>query len=191
MKQAYFPWYRERGSIAGQFEFLHSFQTTTLVLEEQTDAQMLRGPVKVHRDDIFHIARLDLEIPDLGELQATYTFYRLTPFGRETAATFTFPLAKTSNLFRRVELEVDQVQDIPLPSPFRTDAHPDTPVDVPLQTMTFQSVYHQAGVDLAVKLWNLRDVHKFINNYQKQPKLKNTGNLVKKSGTFVQKGLKN
>jgi hypothetical protein len=137
---------------AGQFEFHHSFQTTTLVLEEQTDAQLLRGPVKVHRDDIFDIARLDLEIPDLGELLATYTFYRLTQFGRETAATFTFPLAKTSNLFRRVELEVDQVQDIPLPSSFRTDTHPDTPVDVQPQTMTFQSVYHQAGVDLAVTL---------------------------------------
>ena len=140
-----------------QFEFHHSFQTTILVLEEQTDTQMLRGPVKVHREDILDIARLDLEIPDIGELVATYTFYQLTPFGRQTAATFTFPLAKTSNFFRRVELEVDQVENIPLPGLFQTDAHPDTPVDVPPQTMTFQSVYNQTGVNLAVT-WGGQDV---------------------------------
>ncbi len=140
----------ETGS--GQFEFHHSFQTTTLLLEEQSDAQIVRGPVKVHRDDIFDIARLDLEIPDQGELLATYTFYVVTPFGRQVVTSLTFPLTKTSNFFRRVELEVDQVQGIPLPVSFRTDTHPDTPTTVPPQTMTFESVFRQAGVDLVVTL---------------------------------------
>ena len=38
---------------------------------------------------------------------------------------------------------------------------------------------------------NLRDVHKYINNYQKHTKLKKTGSFVKKTRTFVKKGLKN
>lgn len=137
---------------SGQFDYHHSFQTTALIPEEHNSTQLLRGPVKVHRDDILDIARLDLSIPDQGELLATYTFYRLTQFGRQTAVTFTFPLVKTSNFFRRVELEVDQVHGIPLPQPFSIHALADTPNDLNPQNITFESAYRQAGVDLHVTI---------------------------------------
>lgn len=158
----------------GTFQFHHSFQTTGLVLEDGEGQQILRGAVKVHREDILDIARLDLSIPDTGELLATYTFYKLTLFGRQNAATFSFPLVRRSDFLRRVELEIDQVQGIPLPQAFRPRSHPDTPADYPDRTLTPQSAYQEAGVDLVVTfgeetvptggagldgLWNDEELH--------------------------------
>lgn len=142
--------YFEEG--AGEFTFHHSFQTTALVPEDDSDSQMLRGPVKVHREEILDIARLDLRIPDEGELLATYTFYRLTNFGRETAATLSFPLQRTSNFFRQVELEVDQVEGVPLPKTFHIDSHPDTPPDMDPRLMTYATSFRDVGIDLVVTL---------------------------------------
>ncbi len=136
----------------GQFDFHHSFQTTGLVLEDRPDSQMLRSAVKVHREDILQIARLDLLVPDEGELVATYTFYRLTQFGRQTVAELTFPLTRRSDFFRRVELEVDQVENVPLPQAFDTSSLPETPSDVPTQQLTYDAAFRHAGVDLVVTL---------------------------------------
>ncbi|WP_136658382.1 hypothetical protein [Nitratireductor sp. XY-223] len=138
---------------AGEFEFHHSFQTTGLVLEEPDGGtQLLRGPVKVHRQDTHDIARIDLRIPEDGELVATYTFYRLTNFGRQTVVTLLFPLTKTSSFFRRVELEIDQVKGVPLPGAFDPSQHPDTPPDLPSRPLTLDGAYRQAGIELAVTL---------------------------------------
>ena len=93
----------------GLFEFHHSFQTTDLVLEDQSSGQLLRSAIKVYRRDMPNIACLDLTIPNTGDLLAQYTFYQLTNSGRETIVTLTFPIRKTSEYFRRVELEVDRV----------------------------------------------------------------------------------
>ena len=133
-----------------QFEFHHSFQTTTLVLEDRIDGQMIRGPVKVHHEDVFDIARLDVFIPESGDVTATYEFYRLTSFGRQRAATLTFTMTRQTAFFRTVDLEIDNVQGVPLPRPFHPDHHPETPVDVPGQPITLQSAYRAAGIDLRI-----------------------------------------
>lgn len=132
----------------GNFEFHHSFRSTGLMVEEIPDGQRLRSAVKVHKKDILDIARIDLTIPDSGELVVIYTFYRLTEFGRQTAAVLTFPLDKQSEFFRRIELEVDRVEGVPLPEAFQTDSHPDTPLSVPPRNLTFQATYRDAGVDM-------------------------------------------
>jgi len=137
----------------GEFEFHHSFQTTALVLEETAQGQLLRGPVKIHRDDMIDIARLDLLIPDTGDLVATYTFYQLTQkSGRQTALTLSFTLARQSDFFRRIDLEVDQVIGVPLPNVFQPSNHPQTPADYPDRLLTFENSYRDAGIDLAVTL---------------------------------------
>lgn len=159
---------------AGVFEFHHSFQTTGLVLEDRDDRQLLRAAVKIHRELGADIARLDLLIPDDGELTATYTFYRLSQFGRQTALTLTFPLTRMSTFFRRVELEMEQVDGVPLPGTFETADHPETPPDLPDRQMDLQSVYRDAGIDLVTTvgeqnlplnlagpdgLWNNEELH--------------------------------
>lgn len=136
----------------GSYEFHHSFQTTDLMLEELSDGQILRSAVKVYREDMLSIARLDLTIPDTGELVAVYTFYKHTQLGRQTAATFTFPINKRSTFFRRVELEVDRVEGVPLPNAFQTDQHSDTPGNLPPRNLTFQAAYSDAGVDLVTTI---------------------------------------
>lgn len=136
----------------GTFDHHHSFQSRDLVVQPENGVPILRGTVKVFRDDIADLARMDVRIPETGNLLATYTFFRLTPFGRETLASFDFPLQRTSGLFRRVELEVDQVQGVPLPQPFRTHEHADTPGDLPPRLIDFAAAYRDAGVDLAVTL---------------------------------------
>jgi hypothetical protein len=136
----------------GDFGYHHSFQTTGLVRDEVSGGERLRGAVKVHRGDILDIARLDLVIPPAGELIATYVFNVVTSFGARPAVTFTFPVERVSSFFRRVELEVDQVQGAPLPEPFQTDTHPDTPSDLLGRTLTFASAYRDAGVDLEVTM---------------------------------------
>ena len=141
---------------AGSFEFHHSFQTTALALEEETsgmvipDAQLLRGPVKVHRDDIVDIGRLDLSIPQTGDLVAVYTLYRLTSFGRQTVVELTFSLQRVSSFFRPVDVEIESVSGVPFPRPFQTSNHPDTPISAQNQTLTLRSVYSAAGIDLNV-----------------------------------------
>ena len=132
--------------------FHHSFQTTALISEEDGDDQVLRGPVKIHRENFLSIARLDLRIPENGDLTARYVLYRMTNFGRETVAVLTFTLSKSSDFFRTVELEVDQVEGVPLPTAFQPGTLPDTPADVPPQPIDFQSAYRAAGLDLNVTL---------------------------------------
>ena len=150
----------------GIFEFHHSFQTTGLVLEDQSTGQLLRSAVKVYREDILNIARLDLTIPDTGDLLARYTFYRLTNFGRETAVTLTFPIRKTSEYFRRVELEVDRVEGIPLPEIFQITEHPDTPSTLPPRGLTFQGAYRDAGIDL-------------VTTFDPEPVLRSAADLIR------------
>lgn len=132
----------------GSFEFHHSFQTTALVLDEESGTQVLRGPVKVHRGDIVDIGRVDLRVPQQGDLIATYTLFRLTQFGRSTAAEFSFSLQRTSTFFRQVDVEIESVQGVPFPQPFHTSNHPDTPPDAQNQTLTLQSAYRAAGIDI-------------------------------------------
>ncbi|MCP4660785.1 MAG: hypothetical protein GY856_35735 [bacterium] len=136
----------------GNFEFHHSFQSTDLVLQDGDDAQALLTKVKIYRDDILSLARIDLEIPDEGDPSLTYSFFRLTPFGRKTAARFQFSLERISSFFRRVELEIDQVRGVPLPEPFLTNSLAETPAEVPPRTLDVAACYRDAGIDLAVTL---------------------------------------
>ena len=132
--------------------FITPFKPTTLVSQEDGDDQMLRGPVKIHREDFLNVARLDLRIPETGDLTARYVLYRMTNAGRETVAVLTFALSKSSNFFRSVDLEVDQVVGVPLPTAFQPDTLPETPIEVPAQPIDFRSAYRAAGVDLDVTL---------------------------------------
>jgi len=136
----------------GSFDFHHSFQTTALVPDRTDTAQVLRGPVKVHRLDIVNIGRLDLTVPEQGDLIATYSLFRLTNTGRQTALEISFVLDRVSNFFRSVELEMESVAGVPFPEPFQTSDHPDTPVDEQGQTLTVASVYRAAGIDMNVTL---------------------------------------
>ena len=135
--------------VAG-FEFHHSFQTTALVVVEEDDADVVQGPVKVHRADMLDIARIDLRVPVEGDPLATYTFYRLTSFGRQTAATLSFPLKKTSNFFRQVELEIDRIEGVPTLEAYDPCSSPDTPSNVDCRALTLQSSFRDAGLDLLV-----------------------------------------
>lgn len=135
---------------AGSFDFHHSFQTTALILEDEVNAQVLRGPVKVHRNDIVDIGRVDLRIPQQGDLVATYTLYRLTQFGRQTVAELTFSLQRASEFFRHIDVEMESVKGVSFPRPFRTSDHPDTPADEQGQTLTLASAYRAAGINLNV-----------------------------------------
>ena len=134
----------------GNLTFHHSFQTTALMLEEDASAQIVRGAVKVHRDNFNNIGRIDLIVPEQGDLVARYTLYRQTNFGRVTDYEFTFALQRQSTLFRRVDLEIESVQGVPFPRPFRTSDHPDTPPEAQNQTLTLRMAYRVAGVDLNV-----------------------------------------
>ncbi len=126
------------------FRISHSFRSTTLVLGDRDDSQLLRCPVKIFGPDMPGDARLDLSIPDSGELVATYT-----PLGNTS-----YQLSKESELFRQVEIQVDQVQDVPLPEPFDTQSHSDTSATFPPQDLTFESTFRNAGIDLDVQLGN-------------------------------------
>ena len=135
-------------SSPGSYHFHHSFQTTTLVLEEESTAQLLRGPIKVHRKNMPDIGRMDLRVPRQGDLVATYTLYELTQAGRQTAATLSFSLQKQSDSFRQVDVEMESVQGVPFPRPFRTSEHPDTPLHAQNRTLTLQTAYRAAGIDV-------------------------------------------
>ena len=134
----------------GQFEFHHSFQTTALIMEDQTSSQLLRGPVKVHRENMVHIGRLDLTIPTNGDLIAIYSLYRLTNSGRETVAELTFSLQLRSPFFRGIDLEMESVAGVPFPRLFNTSDHSDTPPEARDQTLSLRSVYATAGIELNV-----------------------------------------
>jgi hypothetical protein len=69
-----------------------------------------------------------------------------------TSATLSFPLQQTSDFFRRVELEVDQVAGVPLPETFDIRSHPDTPSDMDPRLMTYPTAFRDAGIELVVTL---------------------------------------
>ncbi len=136
----------------GNFEFHHSFQSTGVALEKQQDRLALRCPVKIYREKTIPLARLDLFMKPQGDLRADYTFYQMTGSGRQVAAAFTFTLQKTSDFFRTVVLEMDQVEGVPLPEAFHPDQHPDTPEGVESNPMTLESVFKDAGIALETNM---------------------------------------
>ncbi len=153
-------------------KFAHSFVSTAVVNEDSSHT--LRCPLKVFDNKITQ-ARLDLDIPNTGDLTARYNF-RMGPSLYELK----IQLEKTSNFFRKVELEVDRLTNIPLPQPF---SKPTLPTGSPSDAMTMESVYGDAGVELVVsqndddisisgagsdKRWSDEELHSaMVNNFSK------------------------
>lgn len=129
----------------------HSFQTAFLTSENTANGQLLRGMVKIHSDRLVPDARLDLTVPVHGDLNATYTIYSF-PSGSRQEIPFAFQLSRRSAFYRRVELEVDQVVGVPLPQPFQTNLHPQTPGNLVPRPLTLEAAYADAGIELGVTL---------------------------------------
>ena len=134
----------------GTFEFHHSFQTTALVPEVSERQTVLRGPVKVHRENMLNVGRLDLVVPEVGDITARYLLFRFESFGRTTPFDTQFQLDKVSTFFREIEVEMESVQGVPFPVPFNTSGHPDTPQSHQGRTLTLATAYRDAGINMSV-----------------------------------------
>ena len=170
-------------------DFHHSFLTTALITEEATDDTLqLSGPVNVFAENIPDIARIDLVFSAQQAPSLVYTFYTMTRTGRQTRIRLNYLLEKTSDYFRSVELEVDQVSSVPWPQPFDTASLPETPEDFPDRTLSFDQAYRDIGIDMRVSagrqevplaaagddgLWTDEELHAAMvdnfSKYQEQP----------------------
>ncbi len=173
----------------GNEEFHHSFLTTALITEESTETRLaLSGPVNVFAENIPDIARIDLVFTDRQAPSLVYTFYTLTASGRRTRVRLNYLLEKSSEYFRSVELEVDQVATVPWPQPFDTGSLPDSPDDLPVRSLSFDQAYRDVGIDMQVStgqqdvpltaagddgLWTDEELHAAMvdnfSQYQEQP----------------------
>ena len=132
------------------FVYDYSFRTTHL---EQTTAQapeVLRGPVNIYDRGEQRLSRIDVIIPEQGDLDIQFVAYELTQSGRVTTAVRRFLVSKQSEQLRNVDLEFDQVVDVPVPNAFAIQDHDDTPADLGARDLDYAGAYADAGVQLNV-----------------------------------------
>lgn len=123
----------------GGLRYDHSFQSTNVVLDARSGVDWLRAPVRVHRAGIPDLGRVELRIPARGRPRVTYTRYRFVGDERQTLDSVELSLAKISDGFRRVSLEIDRVKGVALPKPLRAGSAP---------TRSLEAAYRAAGVEI-------------------------------------------
>ena len=132
------------------FLYDYSFRTTHLEQTSTQTPEILRGPVNIYDKGEERLSRIDVIIPAQGDLEIQFVAYVMTQSGRVTTEVRQFSVAKQSDQLRDINLEFDQVVNVPVPNAFTIQNHADTPADLGNRDLDYEGAYADAGIQLNV-----------------------------------------